>query len=625
MSFLDELLEEILFLKNAGSKLKYKYFILKTWSITNAHIELLPEEDASWINKEEAITGETILDEFYSAINVGLIQAFYYNEVGNFFTASWEYDKEKYPMGEIGFEELKYGELGVNDNPEKLKDLYKKYSSVNDFNKVYGSPFEYYKGFNISPSINIKLLNSIEVNMIKDDVRILFNRNIDDLMIFAGKTPISSKIGVFSNKWTLSERGIISSGNKGGKTTELKVKHTTFTEVIFNSSVSNFPQLLLAFRNDSGDIMSSDFSVAFLGFLAEFEMSTREKSTNFRASSEEKINPFLPHIENLENNSLFPALDLGEGVSYVHSLETNGYNRDYFFKQYERIISSRKANIDGNKIIFHPDIAQYFTIIETDKILIENGMKDYGLFEVTGTNHPDISKGVNFYSFDENDNLLMMSPPYQVLDYGNSNYILFDSKLYNSNHVVCVPKSEIVSYKLYGTELMQSTVSTDTVTSEIDVIEKQVTNKYQRPSITGTLFSSLLFGSTYTLLNGVGKALHNQTNILGNQLGSKLDQVVEAINNISITTTHKIIDTSRVQVVLTNRRDLEIDGINIFYDLNRIYPNLDKLKSESVKKSDETVSSSTNLADEILKIKQLLDQGVIDEDEFKLMKKKILN
>jgi hypothetical protein len=445
-------------------------------------------------------------------------------------------------------------------------------------------------------------------------------------MIFAGKTPISSKPGFFSNKWTLSERGIISSGNKGGKT-ELKVKHTTFTEVIFNSSVSNFPQLLLAFRNDSGDIMSSNFSVAFLEFLAEFEMSTREKSTNFRDSSEEKINPFLPHIENLENNSLFPALDLGEGVSYVHSLETNGYNRDYFFKQYERIISSRKANLDGNKIIFHPDIAQYFTIIETDKILLENGMKDYGLYEVTRTNHPDISKGVNFYSFDENDNLLMMSAPYQVVDYGNSNYILFDSKLYNSNHVVCVPKSEIVNYKLYGTELMKSTVSTDAVTSEIDVIEKQVTNKSQRPSLTGTLFSSLLFGSTYTLLNGVGKALHNQTNILGNKidrLGSKLDQVVEAINNISITTTHKIIDTSRVQVVLTNRRDLEIDGINIFYDLNRIYPNLDKLKSESVKKSDENISSSTNLADEILKIKQLLDQGVIDEDEFKLMKKKML-
>jgi len=520
LSLFDKLLEEILFLKNASSKLKYKYILLY---LTSDH-------------DEDDTTGDKTLDEFYHVLHNDAIHALYYDELGNFFTASWVINTEKNPDIPI----LIGNEEDDKEIIAELRALFKDYNNGDDFNVIYGKPFEFYKGFNISPAINFRELNSIEVKMLNDGNQIVFNRNDDDLLLFSEKDPISSKPGFLSDKWTISERGIVLAGNKR-KTNDLKVSKYNRMEVVFNSSVKNFPQLVLSL------VGKSTYAVELLKFLAEIEISTREKSLDYKYSSEDKINPFLPYIENLENKSLFPALDTEEGFSYNHLLEINGYTRDYFFKQYERIITSRKATIESDKVILYPDIAQYFTIIETDKILIENGMKDYGLFEVTRTNHPDIFQGVNFYSFDENDNLLMMSPPYQVLDYGNSNYILFDSKLYNSNHVVFIPKSEIVSYKLYGTELMQSTVSTGEVTSEIDVSEKQVANKYQRPSITGTFFSSILFGSTYTLLNGVGKALHNQTNILGNKLdrlGGKLDQVVEAINNISITTTHKIIDTS---------------------------------------------------------------------------------
>ena len=356
-------------------------------------------------------------------------------------------------------------------------------------------------------------------------------------------------------------------------------------------------------------------------------ISKQNKSLKIQQELESKFTKLDSNFKKLEESSVYPEY-VGQSDVINHFFRKNNINRDYFYNKYKTIISDRTASLENEKLIFYPEIAQYFTIIETDKILLENGMNDYGLYEVTRSNHPQITKGIHFYSFDDADNLLILGAPYQVLTSNHSQYIVFDSRLYDTNKLVRIPKSEILSFKLYGTELMQSTVSTNTRPSELKVFESQLSEKYQRPSITGTFFSALLFGSTYTLLNGVGKSLHNQTNVLGNKLdslGGQLDRVVEAINNISITTDHKIIDTSRVQIVLSNRRDLEIDGINIFYDLNRVYPNLDKPSNDSVPKLEEKAPSSTNMADEVLKLKQLLDQGIIDEEEFKAMKKKLIN
>jgi hypothetical protein len=357
---------------------------------------------------------------------------------------------------------------------------------------------------------------------------------------------------------------------------------------------------------------------------------SKQKMALAKQNEKQEIFAYLDNsFSRLTDSSVYPLNNQKLEITKEY-LNNNQINKQYFFKEYEKIISNRNAILDNGGSIFYPEIAQYFTIIETDKILVENGMKEYGIYEITRSNHPGITKGINFYSFDKDDNLLIMSPPYRVIESIESRYIVFDSKLYDSNKVVSIPKSDIVSYKLYGTELMQSTVSTNSRLSEVQVIDNNLTSKYQRPSISGTFFSSLLFGSTFTLLNGVGKALHEQTNVLGNKLdglSGKLDSVVDAINNISITTDHKIIDTSRVQIVLTNRRDLEIDGINIFYDLNRVYPNLDSLKTPPIKEVEhKNISeSSSNIADEVLKLKQLLDQGVIDEEEFKAMKKKLIS
>ena len=39
---------------------------------------------------------------------------------------------------------------------------------------------------------------------------------------------------------------------------------------------------------------------------------------------------------------------------------------------------------------------------------------------------------------------------------------------------------------------------------------------------------------------------------------------------------------------------------------------------------EEKAPFSTNMADEVLKVKELLNQGIIDEEEFKVMRSKLI-
>jgi hypothetical protein len=332
-------------------------------------------------------------------------------------------------------------------------------------------------------------------------------------------------------------------------------------------------------------------------------------------------------IKNLEKG-YYPIIDITES-----SKEFWLQSRNQVIPLYSALVKSGNSrfesnDIDSDKIPF-PEIIQYFTIIETDKILLKKGLSDYSINEVSRSTHPNIGPGEYFYAFDDSDNLLMINAPYRHVSTSKGNYIFFDSDLYNKSEVIVIPKSEIISFKLYGTELMQSSVKTNKV--ERDVEQRTVSSQsdYQSPSIIGTALSAFLFGSAYTILKGVGKAVHQQTNVLGNKLenlGDKMEDIVDAINSISISTDHQIIDTSRVQIVLSNRRDLEIDGINIYYDLNRMYPELgnDSSKAKTLSESQGSVKQ-TSMTDEIMKLKTMLDDGIIDEEEFKEMKKKFIS
>ena len=359
----------------------------------------------------------------------------------------------------------------------------------------------------------------------------------------------------------------------------------------------------------------------------EEESRQNAKKIEQESLRKEQINKFSTIYDSSKKEGSYPEIDLS--LQRIKSFDI----RNQLLALYRELVTSRKAHFFRNRDydlngIMYPEIIQYFTIIETDKILIENGMRDYGLYEISRSTHGVIDLGEYFYAFDESDNLLMLKPPYRHLSTDTGNYIVFDSQLYQKNEVIVIPKSEIVSYKLYGTELMQSTVRTNQRDNIVEASNDVSNPQYRSPSIIGTALSGFLFGSAYTILNGVGKAMHQQTNVLGNKLdnlGDKLDDVVHAINSISISTDHQIIDTSRVQIILTNRRDLEIDGVNIYYDLNRVYPNLGT--EGSVKQSQigsMPIAQPISMTDEIMKLKQMFDDGIIDEEEFKAMKKKLI-
>ncbi len=304
-------------------------------------------------------------------------------------------------------------------------------------------------------------------------------------------------------------------------------------------------------------------------------------------------------------------------------------NYDLIENYYKDVIESRKGHFDELEII-EPKIAQYFTLIETDKILLELGMEDYSINQISRSNHPSVEEGLYFYSFDSDDNLLFYKPPYYEINNTTGTYIVFDSTIYKKNKVIKISKEEIVDFKLYGTEMMQTTTHTNNRSTEMNNNNQFVPVDYSRPSITGTFFSSLLFGSSYTILNGVGKALHHQTNILGNEIASlkkNVESVINAIDAISISSEHKIIDTSRVQLILSDKRDLQIEGISIYYDLNRIYSLKNKKMTHQVplQSHKENLMPTNNLSDEILKLKGMLDEGIIDEKEFKQLKKAIID
>lgn len=359
-----------------------------------------------------------------------------------------------------------------------------------------------------------------------------------------------------------------------------------------------------------------------------------QEKSHLAASEEKELALLKERLSSVlgKNNYLDQKTIAGLGGYYEYSsqkgLKMVLQLKDFIASEYKKRIENRSITLNSDGILLFPEIAQYYSIIEIDKILLENGLDNYGIYEVTRSNHPDISNGTKFYSFNENDDLVIMDSPYKIADFDGAKYLLFESLEYKSSKIITIPKNEIVSYKLYGSELMQSTVSTNYRPNEADLVSQSSNGEYLKPSITGTLFSTFIFGSTYTILNGVGKLLNQQTNLLGNKLDgiqSSVDKVIEAINSISITTNHKIIDTSRVQIILTDRRDLEIDGINIYYDLNRVYPNIDNKSGRRIEEIDSKSSSSLNVADELLKLKQLHDQGVIDDEEFKVLKSKLLS
>lgn len=331
---------------------------------------------------------------------------------------------------------------------------------------------------------------------------------------------------------------------------------------------------------------------------------------------------------------------------------------EYNFLVYtESIIKDRVAS--GYIEPRYAKFAQYLTIIETDKIMIDLEANDYNVIYVKRSTNKDIPVGMYLYSSTP-DSFRLFPPPYnlyKVDDYLmleneieriQASYLIFDEEAYQKtiNESITINHKSIIKFDLFGTELMKSTVSNHPE-KNIDLDHRSDEEKYkdlvniEPPGLVGTMLSQLMFGSTFTILKAASKmmsAVTNRLDIVSDQIdgvNQRLDdisdnilKVVNAINNISIQTTHEIVDTRSVQIIFNDNSDIELEGVSIYYDLNRYLAQQSNSQIES--KEPGTVETKTNVlteedaSEKIKKYKKMFDDGLIDEDEFKEMKKEVL-
>jgi hypothetical protein len=312
-----------------------------------------------------------------------------------------------------------------------------------------------------------------------------------------------------------------------------------------------------------------------------------------------------------------------------------------FLKYIDKITSEKTANgyIDQRFAKY----AQYKTILETDKILVEKGAKEYSLVYVKRSSNQEIQEGMYIYYLSKKE-LNLLHPPYNLYEFENkAKYLIFNSEAYQKtmSESKMINFNSIIKFELFGTELMQSSVQTNP-TGQIKERDNQrkptVLNQPQsikKPGLLGTVISQLMFGSSYTFLKGASKMMGNLSDKLGNleELSKETNQrlgnieenvlkVVDAINNISIQTTHEIKDTRSVQIIFADNTDIELEGVSIYYDLNRY------LADKTQREKGNTIDTKFNEEEALEKIshyKKMYDDNLIDEEEFKDMKKKILS
>lgn len=294
------------------------------------------------------------------------------------------------------------------------------------------------------------------------------------------------------------------------------------------------------------------------------------------------------------------------------------------FKYIDFIVENRLAfgEIDFN----YAKYVQAKTILETDKILLDLKANAYDIVEVLRSTNPNLSIGTYFYSLNNNE-FRLISPPYNTHEFSNkAKYLIFDSQLYlkTINEIITIETDSIKNYELYGTELMKSTVETSNKNkqNENEMISNSENKIIKSPKIMGTILSEMIFGASYTVLKGASSMMQNiadkmnKTNESLEIINNNLTNIAEAINNISISTTHEVFDTRVVQVVLSDETDIVLKGISIYYDLNRILKN--KVESNKVQ------STKNDYIQELKMIKELLDMGILTEEEFNSKKKELL-
>jgi hypothetical protein len=263
-----------------------------------------------------------------------------------------------------------------------------------------------------------------------------------------------------------------------------------------------------------------------------------------------------------------------------------------------------RLNITNN--LLYIDTIHKHSIEELNKILSELGFNDYGFVDITRSSRSDLIPGNYIYQIDETNSLLLFKNPLKVcIGSSGEGYAIFDAAAYEDSvkKLLKIDANKIRDFQMFGTELMINNVTTFT--------KNEIHGTIDHPKLLGTAFREILFGQSYASLKGMSTMLQ------------QLNQTIIA-SKVNIKTISEIKDTRVIQVIFHDNTDIELKGIQVYYDFNRKMGNV-KNKSTNIDTTIKTtLNDSVDQLSRLKQYKQMLLDGLIDEDEYKNLKNKLL-
>lgn len=305
------------------------------------------------------------------------------------------------------------------------------------------------------------------------------------------------------------------------------------------------------------------------------------------------------------------------GKSYNSLSDNQEFFEDKVYEVNELILeklNQKSIGIEDENccLLFNSDIAQLIqnkSLSILNEQLEELSFFDYGFVDITRTTTKDVHTGSYIYQIDKAKTLkLILNPLKTIININGDAFAIFDKDAYNKSteSIVTFREDDVKDFQLFGSEMVDNRIST----FENDEVQGTINS----PKLLGTAFSELLFGSSHATLKGMSSMMQ------------QLNQTIKA-NKVNIKTISEIIDNRSVQLIFNDNTDIELKGISIYYDFNRKMGNVKNKKNklkESLKEISET-SVEDEIQEKLKKYKEMLEKELIDVEEFKILKKKLLN
>jgi len=324
---------------------------------------------------------------------------------------------------------------------------------------------------------------------------------------------------------------------------------------------------------------------------------------------ENKVNKFSDLVKSGQATSYPPIEEMFkkdyieesvDGKIKINNVICRGIENRQFFKSKDLVsyLVNTPKKIDKQGNITYDDFDCFkledqiskASMKATDDFVVDSGLNDYQYVVVTRSSNKDINEGEYIFSFDKDNNLMLLKPPYVMYqNKKDETKIIYDR--YEEMKPIIISNDFIKDFQLFGSQLMESSVSSD------GILDKN-------PGLVKTVFSEFIFGTAYTIMKNLNRA--------------------------GISTKHSIKDMRLVQLILNDKTDIELKGVSIYYEFNRRFGSVkNKEKTELDYNNEKAVikeiKSSQSYIEELKELKELLDVGVITIEEFEARKKKILD